>query len=184
LPWFFCHEWWIGYNYLFYISSHNLSSKLKTFPNIRLTLNSENIIFSIVDTTWCFCFEIKYYWCIKVICKVRKTQHQNLEFGYTQGEIKKNLQKNANQGVVKLRKPSILMVLSFILSFLFPGRLHYTTCTITVITLTPCALNVEFQHFILRFNKNFITLQIPLQEGIGGERRPKDRVTSRMTLLL
>jgi hypothetical protein len=25
--------------------------------------------------------------------KVRKTQHQNLEFGQTQGEIKKNLQK-------------------------------------------------------------------------------------------
>jgi hypothetical protein len=84
-----------------------------------------------------------------------KTPHQNLEIGCTQGDIKKNLQKNANQGVVKLRKPSILIVLSFILSFLFPERLHYTTCTITVITLTPCALNVEFQHFILRFNKKF-----------------------------
>jgi hypothetical protein len=39
-----------------------------------------------------------------------------------------------------------------------------------LITLAPCALNAEFQHFILRFNKNFITLQIPLQEGIGGEK--------------
>jgi hypothetical protein len=27
------------------------------------------------------------------------------------------------------------------------------TCTTTIITLEPCALNVEFQHFILNFNK-------------------------------
>jgi hypothetical protein len=26
-------------------------------------------------------------------------------------------------------------------------------CTTIIITLEPCALNVEFQHFILRFNK-------------------------------
>jgi hypothetical protein len=38
-----------------------------------------------------------------------------------------------------------------------------------MITLEPCALNAEFQHFIPRFNKNFLTLQIPLKEGIGGE---------------
>jgi len=30
-----------------------------------------------------------------------------------------------------------------------------TTCTTTIITLETCALNAEFQHFILRFNKNF-----------------------------
>jgi hypothetical protein len=30
----------------------------------------------------------------RVIHKVRKTQHQNPEFGHTQGEIKKNLQKS------------------------------------------------------------------------------------------
>jgi hypothetical protein len=41
--------------------------------------------------------------------------------------------------------------LSFVLSFLFPERLHcryyiFTapTCTTTIITLEPCALNVEF----------------------------------------
>jgi hypothetical protein len=45
------------------------------------------------------------------------------------------------------------------------------TCTITIITLKPYALNVEFHHFISRFNKIFITLQIPLKEGFGGERR-------------
>jgi hypothetical protein len=41
----------------------------------------------------------------------------------------------------------------------------------TIITLEPCALNAEFQHFILRFNKNILTLQIPPTErGDGGER--------------
>jgi hypothetical protein len=30
----------------------------------------------------------------RVIREIRKTQHQNPEFGHTQGEIKKNLQKS------------------------------------------------------------------------------------------
>jgi hypothetical protein len=59
--------------------------------------------------------------------KVRKTQHQNPEFGHIQGEIQKKLAKkyiSIQQGI-KLRKPSILVVnLSFILSFLFPEWLH------------------------------------------------------------
>jgi hypothetical protein len=42
---------------------------------------------------------------------------------------------------------------------------NYTT---TIISLNLCALNAEFQHFILRFNKNVFTLRIPLKEGIGG----------------
>jgi hypothetical protein len=34
-----------------------------------------------------------------------------------------------------------------------------------------------------RFNKNFLTLPIPLKEGTrGGESRPKDRVKDRVTL--
>jgi hypothetical protein len=34
---------------------------------------------------------------------------------------------------------------------------------------------IEFQHFIPRFDKNFITLRIPLKEGFfEDERRPKD----------
>jgi hypothetical protein len=37
--------------------------------------------------------------------------------------------------------------LSFILSFLFPKRLYCGSI------LEPCALNSEFQHFILRFNQ-------------------------------
>jgi hypothetical protein len=43
---------------------------------------------------------------------------------------------------------------------LFPKRLQYCsysstalTCTTTIIRLKPCALNAEFQHFMLRFNK-------------------------------
>jgi hypothetical protein len=43
-----------------------------------------------------------------------------------------------------------------------------TCTTTTIISLEPCALNAEFQHFILRFNKNFLTLRIPLKEGIRG----------------
>jgi hypothetical protein len=67
--------------------------------------------------------------------------------------------------------------LSFILSFLFlsastAATYIFTTptCTTTTLTLNPCALNADFQHFILRFNKNFITLWIPLKEGIGESR--------------
>jgi hypothetical protein len=60
----------------------------------------------------------------------RKTQHQNPEFGHTQGEIqqKKNQQKStlAFKGGMKLRKPSNLVVkLSFILSFLSPERINF-----------------------------------------------------------
>jgi hypothetical protein len=49
----------------------------------------------------------------RVICKIRQTQHQNPEFGHTQGDIKKNLQKSTltfKEGGVKLKKPSILVV--------------------------------------------------------------------------
>ncbi len=65
-----------------------------------------------------------------------------------------------------------------ILSFLLPERLHYCTynftaptCTSTITILEPCALNAEFQHFIPKFNKNFLTLQIPLKERIVGKSR-------------
>jgi hypothetical protein len=36
---------------------------------------------------------------------------------------------------------------------------------------------------MLRLNKIFLTLQIPLEEGNGGESRPKDRVTLQITLV-
>ncbi len=57
------------------------------------------------------------------------------------------------------------------------------TCTTTIISLESCALNAEYRHFILElhhfkvgFIKIVFTFQTPLKEGIGGERRPKDRV--------
>jgi hypothetical protein len=50
--------------------------------------------------------------------------------------------------------------------------------------LKTCALNTEFQHFILRFDKNFLTLRIPLEEeGLGDERRPKDLVKTGLLTL-
>jgi hypothetical protein len=87
---------------------------------------------------------------------------------------------------MKLGKPSILVVnwVSSCPSLFLSASTTTTTyiftapnCTTTIVSLEPCALNAEFQHFILRFNKNVFTLRIPLKEGIGGgERRPKDRV--------
>jgi hypothetical protein len=131
----------------------------------------------------------------RVIHKVRKTQHKNPEFDHTEGEIqkKKPAKKYLSiQGGMKLKKPSILVVkLSFILSFLFPELLPPLLLNIfslllspncRTISVEPCALNAEFQHFILRFNKNVFTLQIPLKEGIGSERRPKDRVKTGLLL--
>ncbi len=65
-------------------------------------------------------------------------------------------------------------VWSFDPLFPFPEQIYIfttPTCATTIITLKPCALNAEFEHFILRFNKISLgTLQIPLKEGIGGER--------------
>jgi hypothetical protein len=67
----------------------------------------ENVLFNYLSKLVLWLFENN-----RVIRKVRKTQHQNPEFGLTQGEIKKKLQKNtlAFKGGMKLRKPSILVV--------------------------------------------------------------------------
>jgi len=73
---------------------------------------------------------------------------------------------------------------SFSLSYLFRERLHCCSiyfhcpsCTITIIRLEPCALNAQFQHFILRFDRNFLTLWIPLKEGIGWRQGDILRIT-------
>jgi hypothetical protein len=98
---------------------------------------------------------------------------------------------------VKLRKPSIGGKLSFILSFLFPDRLHccytYFHCSYLYnyynYSRTLCikcwAFRTELQHFILTFNKNVLTYFADTieREDRGGERRPKDRVNEdRVTL--
>jgi hypothetical protein len=47
------------------------------------------------------------------------------------------------------------------------------TCKATIISLEPCALNAEFQLFILRFDKNFLTLWMPLKGGFEVKGGPK-----------
>ncbi len=73
--------------------------------------------------------------------------------------------------------------LSFILFFIFPAeRLQYIyifslappTCTTTIITLKPCALNAKFSTFHTgNFDENFITFVDTLKKGIEGG--PKTR---------
>jgi hypothetical protein len=99
----------------------------------------------------------------KVVRKVRKTEHQNHEFGHTQGEIFKNPAKKyiCIQRGMKLRKPSILVVnwvsscLFFFLGASTAATYIFTApnCTTTIISLEPCALNAEYQHFTLTFIK-------------------------------
>jgi hypothetical protein len=49
------------------------------------------------------------------------------------------------------------------------------TCTITIVTLEPCALKAEFQYFILRFNKIPYFADVT-ERGDRGESTPKYRV--------
>jgi len=100
----------------------------------------------------------KYLWVkelhIRVIRKVRKTQHQNPEFGHTQGEIKTKPAKKyiIIQWGMKLRKPSISVVnwvsscLSFFLSASTAAAYIFTApnCTTSIISLERCALNAEY----------------------------------------
>jgi hypothetical protein len=62
---------------------------------------------------------------IRVISKVRKTQHQNPEFGHTQGEIQQKPAKkyiSIQQGMKLKKTINFGDKLSFIMSFLFPER--------------------------------------------------------------
>ncbi len=80
--------------------------------------------------------------------------------------------------------------MSFVLSFLLPERLHfcciYFHCSLLYnyySYLEPCALNPEYQHFILRFIQIFSLWGDHWKGGLEGERRPKDRVILWITLL-
>jgi hypothetical protein len=98
---------------------------------------------------------------------------------------------------MKLRKPSILVgnwvssCLSFFLSASTAAAYIFTApnCITTLISLGPCALNAEFQHFILRFSKMSLLCEYhdvgqkaekgiadTTERGDGGQRRPNDRV--------
>jgi hypothetical protein len=78
----------------------------------------------------------------------------------------------------KLVFPPFLVVywvsspLSFFLSASTAARYIFTapTCTTTIIILELCALNAEFQHFILRFNKKFLLCEYHCKRGLMGER--------------
>jgi hypothetical protein len=82
--------------------------------------------------------------------------------------------------------------LSFILSFLVSERLH--RCYIYFQYSCPCNYYSYPQTLCIKcrvsafhpeiLTKNFLTLWIPLKEGIGDECRPKDRVTLHWKTLL
>jgi len=95
----------------------------------------------------------------RVILKVRRSGGEN-------GQFRHNRASNSELGAKSLQKEitetqtsfstNFGSKLSFILCFLFPERLHCSTyiftaptCTTTIITLEPCALNT----FIPKFNK-------------------------------
>jgi len=125
--------------------------------------------------------------------KVRKTQHQNLEFGPKSGEIKnKPVKKYISIQVVKWRwgqgefqnttifcgKLSFIVFwppLSFFLSASTAATYIFTapSCTTIIITLEPCALNAEFQQFIPRFNEISLVCSHHSKRGIGMKGGPK-----------
>ncbi len=102
---------------------------------------------------------------IKVVCIVWRWR-----WGGENCQFRHNKVSNAELGMEfyktkylrpNLVFPPILVVnwvsspLSFFLSASIAATYIFTapTCTTTIISLKPCALDAEFQHFILRYNK-------------------------------
>jgi len=50
---------------------------------------------------------------------------------------------------------------------LAPPLQHYNTSKATIISLEPCALNADFQHFIPRFSKISLLYGYPWKKGLG-----------------
>jgi hypothetical protein len=95
---------------------------------------------------------------------------------------------------MKLKKPSIVAVnwVSYCLSFFLSASTAATyiftapNSTTTIISLDPCALNVEYQYFILRFIKISLLYGYHWKRGQGvkeAQRQGEVRVTLRITLL-
>jgi hypothetical protein len=127
---------------------------------------------------------------IRVICKVRKTQHQNPEFGHTQGEIKKKY-ISIQQGM-KLRKISILVVnwvsscLSFFLSASTAATYIFTAHngTTTIISLEPCALAFSNWYLLKCLYFGDTTERFPGDSGWKeAQRQGEDRITLQITLI-
>jgi hypothetical protein len=73
--------------------------------------------------------------------------------------------------------------LNFTLSLLFfSASIIAPTCKANIINLEPCALNVDFQHFIPKSNK-FPYFMDTLERRVWGERRPKNMVTLQIILV-
>jgi hypothetical protein len=59
------------------------------------------------------------------------------------------------------------------LSFFFSASIvaayifNAPTCKVSIISLEPCALNADFQHFIPRFNKISLLCGYPWKKGLG-----------------
>jgi hypothetical protein len=79
---------------------------------------------------------------------VRKRHQHNPEFGHKWGEIQKKLAKStlAIKGVGGETSLSFFLSAFTATTYIFLAP----TYTATIITLEPCALNVKFQHFILK----------------------------------
>jgi hypothetical protein len=91
----------------------------------------------------------------RVIRKVRQHSTRTLSLVIHRLRLKNNLQKSTlafkgGGGAETQKTINFGGKLSFSLSFLFPKRLHCCyiltapTCTSTIISLEPCALNAEF----------------------------------------
>jgi hypothetical protein len=73
--------------------------------------------------------------------------------------------------------------LGFTLSLLFlSASITAPTCNASI-SLEPCALNGDFQHFIPKSNKFHYFMDTPERRVWGEERRPKDRVTLQIILV-
>jgi hypothetical protein len=97
-----------------------------------------------------------FLWDIRVIRKVRQTQHQNPEFSHTQGEIK---EKPAKKYIsIQQETLNFNSKLSFILSFLFLESLHCYYLYNCYNYFDPCALNAKFQHFVLSYSISYCDL--------------------------
>jgi hypothetical protein len=82
---------------------------------------------------------------------------------------------------IKKHQHSRVGELSFTLSLLFLSA--SITCKATIINLEPCAFKLLIFSISFPDLISFLILWIPLKEGFGVERRPKDRVTLQIILV-
>jgi hypothetical protein len=94
------------------------------------------------------------------------------------------IQKNKKHQHSRVGGTSVFVVnWVFTLSLLFLSAfITAPTCKAIIISLEPCALNADFQHFIPGSNKFPYFMDTP-ERKIWGERRPKDSVTLQIILV-